>query len=92
MIPFPKLHIAASVLNRIQNTLEEQGPLGLGDESPQLPLPMMPPIAPDPTGEGLALGEQLSQPPAPISAPPGSEDGMLEESVLGGSPFDGALV
>lgn len=86
MIPFPKVHIAQSVLNRIMNTLEETGPLSM---------PVEQPIIPDPTAEGLAIDTQVNTPPAPAAALPGNESatdaGMLESSLAGGSPFDGAL-
>lgn len=87
MIPFPTIHIAESVLNRISNALEGDGPLAL---------PMPAPTIPDPAPLGVALDEQLVQPPAPSApAPEAVEEagaGAIESSLLGGSPFDGALI
>ncbi len=94
-IQFPKLHIAQSVLNRIQNTLEETGPLGVGNKALTPPAFVPPPSVPDPTALGMAIDEKVEQPVAPAEVPPGTEEdannGMLEASVMGGSPFDGAL-
>lgn len=87
-IPFPKMHIAQSVMNRILNTIE-------GEESLSMTA-MQPPIPPDSTLEGVALDDKLEQPPPPVAVPPEQteavQQGMVENSVMGGSPFDGALV
>lgn len=83
MIPFPTIHIAESVLNRIANALEGDGPLAL---------PMPTPVVPNPQPLGLALDESLATPPPPVAAPPGAPAAALEESVHGGSPFDGMMV
>lgn len=82
MIPFPRIHIAESVLNRIANALEGDSPLAL---------PMPAPIPPNPQPLGLALDEGLQAPAAPIDAPPGAAQGAFDESVQGGSPLDGVL-
>lgn len=96
MIPFPKLHIAESVLNRIANTLEERGPLGLGSNPPAPAQEIAPAIAPDPTQLGTELDAAMTQPPQPVAVTPGLESdaaaGAVQESVLGGSPFQGALI
>ncbi len=88
-IPFPRLHIAESALNRVLNALEEHQ-TGLG-----LPMPT-PQMVPDPTEQSLMLDDKLSQEPVPAEPPPGTEDAtnnaMLESSLQGGSPFDGALM
>lgn len=89
MIPFPKMHIAQSVINRVLNTIE-------GNEA----LSFIPQPAPIPPADPLALGQQIeeetSTPPiAPALLPEQqqmAEQGMAENSVLGGSPFDGALM
>jgi hypothetical protein len=85
MIPFPRLHIAESVINRIQNTLDDIQPV----------FPSINP-APIPPASPVALGQQIEEetsvPPTPGEIP---EDpaaaGAVEESLLGGSPFGGAL-
>lgn len=87
-IPFPKIHIAASVLNRIFNTMEGE---------PQLAMPQPTPIAPmDPLIQGEQLNNALEQPPPPAAPAPGTEQqtdqSMETASAEGGSPFDGALV
>lgn len=88
MIPFPKMHIADSVINRILNTLEDKTTSAL-EVSPV----EMPPV---PNAE--MLGAQIdakvtTPPPATESMDPESADaGMVEASALGGSPFNGALL
>jgi len=87
MIPFPKMHVAQSVLNRVMNTLE-------GNQA--LAMPMEPPVVPDPSVMGQQIDTAAATPPAPAALPPGTEGegnaGMLESSVMGGSPFSGALI
>lgn len=96
MIPFPRMHIAQSVLNRIANTLEEKGPLGQSNKEPSTPMMIEPPIPPDPNVEGVEINNRLKAMPPPVAVPPEqqpmADEGMLQESVLGGSPFDGALL
>lgn len=96
MIPFPKMHIAQSVLNRIANALEETGPLGMGGNPQQPAVMQMPPIAPDPTQLGVQLDSAVAQPMQPVAVEPGMEtdanNGMLEASAMGASPFSGALL
>lgn len=86
MIPFPKLHIAESVLNRIHNTMDGKASLG------EL---ISPPIAPDPLPLGLAIDEEVQNPAAPTEVPPAQQEsadsGAIENSLTGGSPFDGAV-
>lgn len=88
MIPFPKMHIAASVLNRIFNTLDGEQSLAVPQANP------MPPI--DPSGLGEQIEQQVATPPAPAEPPPGAapaaQAGAEAASLTGGSPFDGALV
>lgn len=90
-IPFPKIHIATSVMNRLMNAIE-------GEQSLSITTPEMqtPPIAPDPAMEGAELDTKLAQPAASVDvAPedaPAAEQGAALNSVMGGSPFDGALV
>jgi len=87
MIPFPEMHVAQSVLNRVMNTLE-------GNQS--LAMPMEPPVVPDPSVMGQQIDTAAATPPQPAELPPEAVDagnaGMLEASVLGGSPFNGALL
>lgn len=85
MIPFPKIHIAESVINRIQNTLDDIEPL----------FPSFNP-SPIPPADPIALGQQIEQqastPPEPVSMP---DDPVAAsagvESVFGGSPLAGAI-
>jgi hypothetical protein len=84
-IPFPRLHIAESVLNRIFNAVE--------DIQPMFPSINPSPIPPsDPIALGQQIEEQLETPAAPVALP---EDpvsaGAAEESVFGGSPLAGAV-
>jgi hypothetical protein len=88
MIPFPKIHIASSVLNRIFNTLEGE---------PQLAIPQPAPVPPmDPIVQGQQIDQALEQPPPPAAPAPGTEQqvdqSMETASAEGASPFDGALV
>lgn len=86
MIPFPKIHIAESVLNRIQNTLDDIEPL-----FPSFNTAPIPPQ--DPIALGQHIEQQTETPPiaAEIPADP-VQAAASEESLLGGSPLDGALV
>jgi hypothetical protein len=88
MIPFPKIHIAESVMNRIINTVEGEPSLGIPQPAP------LPPA--DPAALGQQIDEQVDTPLAPSEPPPGTEQqtqqGAELASVTGGSPFDGALV
>ena len=88
MIPFPKIHIAASVLNRIFNTLEGEPQLAVAQPTPTPPL--------DPSALGQQIDNEISTPPVAAAPPPGkeqqTEDAMQTSSVEGDSPFDGALV
>lgn len=84
-IPFPKIHIAESVINRIQNTLEDL-------------TPMFPSINPSPIppADPIALGQQIKQQTnTPAPAVGMSDDpvanGAAAESIFGGSPLAGAL-
>ena len=82
--------------NRIANTLEESGPLGMGSATPAAPTLMPPPISPEPQALGVQLDNAVAQPAMPAEVPPGAENaaaaGMVGESILGGSPFNGALM
>lgn len=96
MIPFPRMHIAQSVINRISNTLEEVGPLGMSNKKPAAPVAQEPPIPPNPSVEGMQIDNRLKSMPPPVAVPPEQEtdvnSAMLETSAMGGSPFDGALL
>lgn len=85
MIPFPRLHIAESVMNRIMNAVEDVQPM----------FPSFNP-APIPPADPIALGQQIEQqtstPPQPVAMP---EDpvaaGAAVEGIFGGSPLAGAV-
>lgn len=85
MIPFPRIHIAESVLNRIYNAMDDTQPMFPSINPP-------PPITADP----VALGEQIEQqtetpaPPVAMSDDPIAA-GAAEESIFGGSPLAGAV-
>lgn len=88
MLPFPKLHLAESALNRIFNALE-------GDAASFAP-PLPTPVVTDPIGEGAAIEQAAATPPTPAASPPqnqqASQDNLIASSATGGSPFDGALL
>lgn len=89
-IPFPRLHIAESVLNRIQNAMEGGNSFGI--------VPPVAPVVPDATVSGAQIDEQIAATkPQPIAADDpvkqaAADDGMVASSLEGGSPFDGALI
>lgn len=84
-IPFPRMHIAQSVLNRIMNTLDEIEPPAIAAVQPE------PPIVEEPLDEGLTLDASLEQPLPGTTANQQQQEGLLAESVVGGSPMQGAL-
>lgn len=85
MIPFPKLHIAESVINRIQNTLDDLQP-AFPSINPA-PIQSAPPIA-----LGQQIDEQVSQPLQPSAMPDDPvAAGAAVEGVFGGSPLAGAV-
>lgn len=96
MINFPKLHIAESVLNRISNTLEEEGPLGTANKKAAPAVMQEQPIVPNPDVIGNALNNKIKETPPVVAGPEGMEEetnaAMVESAALGGSPFDGALL
>lgn len=85
MIPFPKIHIAESVLNRIMNAVE--------DVQPMFPsFNPAPPITTDPIALGQQIEEQTSTPAAPVALPDDPmEAGAAVEGIFGGSPLAGAV-
>lgn len=85
MIPFPRIHIAESVMNRIYNALDDVQPM----------FPSINP-APIPPADPIALGQQIEEKTAaPIEPVAAADDpviaGAAEESIFGGSPLAGAL-
>ena len=90
------MHIAQSVINRISNTLEEQGPLGFSNKPVPMPELTLPPEVPNPAVIGNALNNKIKEPTQQVGVSPEMEtdanNGMLQASVMGGSPFDGALL
>ena len=90
-IPFPKMHIAESAINRILNAVEGEKSLSLSSNEM-----LTPPTAPDPGLEGAQLDQHLNTPPAPADVPPqdaqAADQSAVTTSALGGSPFDGALL
>lgn len=85
MIPFPRIHIAESVLNRIQNAIEDTQPL-----FPSINLSPIPPS--DPIALGQQIEEQTQARPAPAEIPNDPvAAGAALEGVFGGSPLAGAV-
>jgi hypothetical protein len=85
MIPFPRMHIAESVLNRMQNAIDDTAPL--------FPSFTPAPVTPaSPIALGQQIEEQTETPVQPVAMP---EDpiaaGAAEESIFGGSPLAGAV-
>lgn len=63
MIPFPRYHIATSVVNRLLNVAHEVRTLRAAPVAPGLNIP-------DPIPEGQALTQQLFTPPPAMDASP----------------------
>ena len=87
MIPFPRMHIAESAMNRINNALDDYA-----DADARVAL--MP--APIPPADPIALGQEIDQRSAQPVQPAALPDdplaaGASVESVFGGSPLAGAL-
>jgi hypothetical protein len=66
------------------------------DDTPAFSAPMpMEPNVPDPTMEGMAIEEKVNTPAPSVAPMEGNESAtngaMVESSLTGGSPFDGAL-
>jgi hypothetical protein len=85
MIPFPRIHIAESVLNRIQNAIDDTAPM----------FPSINP-APIPPSDPIALGQQIEEQTEVPQQPVGVPDdpvaaGAAAESIFGGSPLAGAV-
>lgn len=89
MIKFPKMHIAESVMNRIMNAVEGNTPLNAvvsPMEDPSTP--------PDPAAIGEAIEDGTVAPVPEVSIDPNAtpeQTGLLDESLRGGSPFDGMV-
>ncbi len=73
-IRFPKMHLAASVSNRILNLAD-------GLPTPAVE-PTLPPIQPDVPLQGAVLDTQLATPPVPAELPAGA-DGAVMGAALG---------
>ena len=85
MIPFPRIHIAESVMNRIYNAMDDTQSMFPSINPP-------PPMTPDPTALGAHI-EQTTETPAPPVAMSDDpiEAGAAQESIFGGSPLAGAV-
>jgi hypothetical protein len=85
MIPFPKIHIAESALNRIMNAMD--------DMAPMIPSFNTAPIPPaDPIALGQRIDDNLQTPVEPVSQPDDPVAAAAsEESIFGGSPLAGAV-
>lgn len=85
MIPFPRMHIAESVLNRIFNAMD--------DTQPMFPSINPAPIPPaDPIALGQRIEEQTAMPSQPVEMPSDPvEAGAAVEGIFGGSPLAGAV-
>lgn len=85
MIPFPRIHIAESVLNRIQNAIDDTASI-----FPSInPAPITPA---SPVALGQQIEEQTEVAPQPVGIPDDPiAAGAAEESIFGGSPLAGAV-
>lgn len=85
MIPFPRIHIAESVMNRIYNALD--------DTRTMFPSINPAPIPPaDPIALGQQIEEEIKTPAEPVSVPNNPiAAGAAESSIFGGSPLAGAV-
>jgi hypothetical protein len=84
-IPFPRIHIAESVVNRIQNTLDDIQPI-----FPSINAAPIPPA--DPIALGQKIDKQVAMPAEPVAMPDDPmEAGAAVEGIFGGSPLVGAI-
>lgn len=74
-IRFPRLHVAASVTNRILNVAD-----GIPNGNPRA---VAPPALPDVPLEGAVLDAKLNTPPAPAELPEGGEGALLGAALSG---------
>lgn len=85
MIPFPRIHIAESVMNRIYNAMDDTQSMFPSINPP-------PPMTPDPIALGAHIEKATETPAPPVAM---SDDpiaaGAAEESIFGGSPLAGAV-
>lgn len=93
-IRFPKVHIAASVTNRILNVADEiERKRELRQQRPAVPSPT--PNVPNPAFGGTVLDQSLAKPtpdlPPPNDGPNGPAVNTLEAVLSGGKPIQGIL-
>ena len=84
MIRFPKMHIAASVVNRIINIRDE---LNSGRVTIPIPVPAeaREPEVPDPETLGIGIDEAIGTTPTELpGAEPGTEANAAVASIAGG--------
>lgn len=79
------MHIAQSVINRIHNAMHELEPPPIASVQPT------PPIVDEPLMQGAALDASLEKPLESSTADDVQQQGMLDASIAGESPLDGAL-
>lgn len=84
---FPKMHIAASVVNRILNAKDE---IEAGRMTSEPTEPTIPPSVPDPAMEGAQLDLNLAQPTPPMAGPEIAEED-LTSTVLAGDDLASLL-
>ena len=82
-IRFPRMHLAASVSNRILNIAD-----GVPNGNPRF---VVPPVLPDVQAESEALTVALETPPEPTELPAGA-DGAVVGAALGGQDLATAAV
>jgi hypothetical protein len=75
MIKFPKMHIAASTVNRILNVAD-----GL-KARPRALTATVAPSVPDPALQGAQLDQALQQPVPPVSGSPALGDALIGKSL-----------
>lgn len=89
MIRFPKMHIAASVSNRILNIADE---IDEKDRSEELAAVREAPMVPDPTLQGAGLDLAFSEGTSPALPPDDpTQAAMAAESVTGGSASNAVI-
>ena len=76
---FPRMHIAASVQNRILNVLDQLPPI-----ASELPAPNVP----DPSELGAQLDQAVTTPPPAIPAPDDSTEAIASAAVQGETAAD----
>jgi hypothetical protein len=90
MIKFPKMHIAASVVNRILNVRDD---MTNGRQTLDIPTGTRAPDVPDPQRLGVGIEEAIATPAAPLPGADRGGDGAAAVASIaeGGTALQGLI-